>query len=552
MFNPIFASQFVPNRVLIEVNEVLATDLEELPSPSLLNLGNEYQLRRLFYKPYDSQKQEQWYLSNLDKWYILDWEKDFADPTSKLINNKNILKVTKDIIGEIALTPDDYGNYDIWALDKMNCEAAWDIHSTAEDIVIAIIDTGIEPDHEDIADQLWINPVEDLNGNGIWDESDVNGIDDDLNGFIDDFYGYDFVSITADQISQLGIEPVDGQDYAPADNEVFPDYVGHGTFCAGIAGASTNNSVGVSSVSGGSTLMPVRVAFPVTMNGQQTGVMTMSDFAAGVQYAADNGADVISMSLASPQVLPAVETALNYAYAFAILSVAGAGNASQSLNWYPAAYENVISVAATDRNDHLATFSCYGTTIDLCAPGVDIISTTPGYGLNPSIYTGHNGTSASTPFIAGAIALLMASEPSLNPFTIDDRLAEACVNIDSLNPGYDGLLGAGRLDVNLLLGGTNEVYTESDKIPQGFSVADPYPNPFNSMTRFSIILKHSQNVRINVYDLCGREVKEIANRTFFTGSHDLTFDASGLPNGVYFIKSEFSGGEILNRVTLIK
>jgi len=224
---------------------------------------------------------------------------------------------------------------------------AWDITTGSSSVVVAVIDSGVAYNHPDLSANIWANA----------DETDGNGIDNDGNGFKDDVRGWDFV-----------------------DNDNDPmDFNGHGSHVAGIIGAVGNNSKGVAGIAWKVKIMPVRVLAP-------DGFGFTSNITAGIDYAVNNGAQVINLSLGeNPGDAPdsAVRTAIQNAKNAGVLAVIAAGNDSNdndALPVYPASYtlENIISVAATDQSDKLAGFSNYGaTSVDVSAPGVDIYSTFP-------------------------------------------------------------------------------------------------------------------------------------------------------------------------------
>ena len=275
---------------------------------------------------------------------------------------------------------------------------AWDIETGSSDVIIAIVDSGVDYTHDDLADNIWINE----------DEIPDNDIDDDGNGFVDDIRGWDFRN---------------------DDNDPIDDY-GHGTHCAGIAGAVTNNDVGIAGVCWNCKIMAVQI-------GSEYGIP--SDAAAqGITYAVDNGADVISMSWGFYSRSNLICDALDYAYVQGVVLVAAAGNAGNTKKFFPSGHDNVISVAATDSNDEKASFSNYGEWVDVAAPGVNILSLRAngtdfyedGTHIVDEYYYIANGTSMSGPFVAGLAGLLLSEHPecpypvqmvrSVIPFTADE------------------------------------------------------------------------------------------------------------------------------------
>jgi len=315
-----------------------------------------------------------------------------------------------------------------WHLWKIDARGAWDIARGDTTAIIAIIDSGVAYDHLDLAADIWINPGEDLNHNGIVDPEDFNGIDDDSNFFIDDIRGWDFVDIDSSQVWP-------GEDPGPPDNDP-SDFSGHGTHCAGIASAATDNEIGVAGIGWRCRLMVIRAGY-LSIGG--LGLITHS--IAGIYYAAEMGADVISMSYGGTGWSQAEQDAVTYATQNGIVCVAAAGNDNAANPHYPAALDSVVAVAATDTLDLKTDFSNYGSWIDVSSPGVKILSTEANgsYGMM-------QGTSMACPLVAGLAGLTGALSPSLSPEQVADRIITTADDIDSLNPGYAGLLGAGRIN----------------------------------------------------------------------------------------------------------
>lgn len=300
-------------------------------------------------------------------------------------------------------------------------------------VVVAVIDTGVDRDHPDLAGHLWTNPR----------EIPDNGFDDDHNGYIDDVYGWDYCG------SPTVIPPI-------ADNDPTDEY-GHGTHCAGIIAAVANNGIGIAGVVDSCRIMALKF-YPVML----------SSFAArAIVYATDNGADVISMSFGYPWPVQILEDALAYAHSKGVILCAGSGNSGDEARNYPAAYDDVIAVGATNSYDLVTGFSTYGSHIDLCAPGQSILSLraqgTDMYGLTPhnepgvhvidSLYYIASGTSMACPHAAGVAAYLRTVSPGLTPAAaqaIMQRTADDIIDPYDRGddfPGWDKFSGFGRVNL---------------------------------------------------------------------------------------------------------
>jgi len=298
-----------------------------------------------------------------------------------------------------------------WAHHKTCASSGWDIEVGDPEIIIAIIDTGVELTHEDLKGNL-----------------------------VD---GYDFVDIDTAAYRATGYILLAGEDYVGTDS-VPSDYYGHGTHCAGIAGAVGGNAIGVSGVCRVCSLLPVRAGFAIEIpDVGQAGFLEDDDIINAVDYAIFRGADVISMSFGGSR-SSAMEAALANAYGLGIVLVASAGNDAVDRASYPAGLDFVIAVAATDSLDMKASFSSYGTWVDISAPGVDILSTVPHAGgvlSDPSGYRACSGTSMAAPYVAGLAALLLA-QAERGPEEIRGLLAST-VDLPGESSFY---IGAGRVN----------------------------------------------------------------------------------------------------------
>ncbi len=344
-------------------------------------------------------------------------------------------------IEKLFAIPNDPRYDDQWHLPKVEAPAAWDIEKGDEDVIIAIPDTGVDWDHPDLQEHMWINEAEDYNGNGVFDNfpvnegGDLDGVDNDNNGYVDDVTGWDWVHTNSWFCTDA--------DCRNADNDPM-DYVGHGTHCSGIASAVTNNGVGVAGLDWNGTVMPLRIGYQYLFI---LGVVEMDWAASSIVYATDKGARVVSCSWGSANT-GGLGAAVDYAVANNVLIFSAAGNDNNQQQSYLCSRADVLAVAATDQNDHKASFSNYGAWIDVSAPGVSILSTVFNDG-----YTRFDGTSMASPLAAGLAGLVFSQNPQMTGEEVGIRIMDTCDDIDDINPNYAGLLGAGRINAYAALEG---------------------------------------------------------------------------------------------------
>lgn len=303
-------------------------------------------------------------------------------------------------------TPNDL-NSNQWNLTKINADQAWD-ETTGNNILVALVDDAVQTSHPDLSANIWTNP----------NEIAGNGIDDDGNGYIDDINGWD---------------AADNDNDPNPPGSASPSYFSHGTHCAGIIAAHTDNGVGISSIGFNTTIIPVKIAANATS--------MLSGAYAGVDYALASGAKIISMSWGGGGYSITYQNLFNYANSIGVTCIAAAGNSNTSTPMYPASYNHVISVGASDPNDIKASFSNFGSTIDVMAPGTGIYSTVPN-----STYGFKSGTSMACPLVSGLAALMLAKSPGLSPADLEACLKSSSDDISSQNPSFNGLIGAGRIN----------------------------------------------------------------------------------------------------------
>ncbi len=332
--------------------------------------------------------------------------------------------VQKCNIYKIDSVPDDEHLSEQWGLVNTNSFAAWDITKGSDTVVVGVIDTGIDYLHEDISSNIFINKIEDLNGNNKLDAADLNGIDDDNNGFVDDVIGWDFTDRQGFPFDSTG------GDYLVWDNNPVDDN-GHGTNVAGIIAAESNNKIGISGIAPDVKLLNLR-AFDPTGNGEE------DDVAAAILYAVKQNVKVINMSFGDASFSLVLKDVINYAYNKGVILIASAGNDGKNILHYPSGYSEVLSVGASTKEDYIASFSNFGSTIDLIAPGSEIFTTAIG-----NKYTSIGGTSAAAPFVSGVAALIK----SVKNFSPDEVYQILKSTSDDIQPvGWDDRSGAGRLN----------------------------------------------------------------------------------------------------------
>jgi subtilisin family serine protease len=403
--------------------------------PSLNLKADKYQVdlleKRFIYNP----KKLKRGLPDLSRIYRIEFPEEYSvlKVAEEFSKDPNIEYAEPVPVNYFLEEPNDSLYSQLHHLPQIFAPEAWEIHKGEdgdEEIVIAIVDSGVDWDHEDLIDNIWQNLGEDADGDGhvlqqtlfgewVFDPGDENGIDDDENGYIDDFIGWNFFFNNNDP------NPVPG---TPNNS--------HGTHCAGIASATTNNGIGIASISWNLKIFPIE-------SGLDSSILKCYD---AIIYAAENGADVISNSWAAHHYSQANHEVITYANGLGSIIIAAGGNNNLFSNFYPADYPGVISVAAVNVNDYKAGFSNFGPNIGISAPGVGIKSTMP----NDS-YAYGSGTSMATPMVAGLMGLVKSYYPNWTRDQVITRVLGSADDIDTINPGYENLLGAGRINAQKAL-----------------------------------------------------------------------------------------------------
>jgi len=325
------------------------------------------------------------------------------------LNEKNYIEYAEKVpITQLFITPNDPSYASQWFLTKINAPNAWNVFNGNSNITIAIVDNAIQVTHTDLSANVWVNPGE-IAG---------NGIDDDLNGFVDDINGYDVA---------------DDDNNPNPPNTTF----NHGTHCAGDAAARTNNSTGVAAIGWNLKIIGVKCTRDA---GSSSSVEAGYE---GIIYAVRAKAKVISCSWGGTGSATSEQSVINYAWNKGCIIVCAAGNSNTSTPHYPAAYNNVFAVASSGSTDVKSPFSNYGSWVDITAPGENIYSTLPN-----NTYGYMSGTSMATPLTAGLCGLVWAKNPSMSPQAVLNCITTTAANIYTIsgNSAYAGKLGAGRID----------------------------------------------------------------------------------------------------------
>ncbi len=319
--------------------------------------------------------------------------------------------------------PNDPRYNSMYGLDIINAEDAWGLETGSANVVVAIEDQGVDYNHQDLSGHMWTNSG----------EVPGNGVDDDNNGYVDDYYGYNF-----------------GNN----NGNIAIDY--HGTHVGGTVAAETNNGVGVAGIAGGSG------------NNDGVRLMSLSVFGNGSQggfdeafvYAADMGAVISQNSWGGGSQSNVLEDAIDYFIANAggpnavmdgglVVFAAGNSNTSSTTNGYPASYSPTVAVASITSNRTKSSFSNYGSWVDISAPGSSILSTYPN-----NSYNSISGTSMACPHVSGVAALVVsANEGNITASQLRNILESTASDVDSYNASYSGLLGSGIVDAYAALSG---------------------------------------------------------------------------------------------------
>lgn len=401
---------------------------------------------------------------DLSRYHVIKFESGhkLEDVMAEFRNNPMVESVEPIGIHALYATPND-GFYDPeqWHLNQasndkdIDAPEAWDIESGDPGVIVAVMDSGVRYYHKDLGGSAASSTTPTAADGNMWinlaEKNGTAGVDDDGNGYVDDWVGYDFVT---------GLTGCwTGEDCATADNDP-RDFNGHGTHCAGNVGAINNNGYASCAAAGGwgnGTLQPtgngvkvmaLRIGYSASYLGQEAGYVRMDFAASAFYYAANKGAKIASCSWGASN-SGGIDAAITYFLNAGGMIFKAAGNANNQTSDYMTARTDIIAVAATDQNDCRASFSSYGTWVEISAPGVAILSSYHDHADAANDYVATlDGTSMATPIAASVAALIWSKNPTWTATQVRDQLYATVDPIDGLscNSSYVGKLGVGRVN----------------------------------------------------------------------------------------------------------
>ncbi|MGH7726419.1 MAG: S8 family serine peptidase [Candidatus Eiseniibacteriota bacterium] len=461
--------------------------------------------------------------AGLDRWCIarLAPGADFDAARKALAERPELDIVEPDYIGHgsgsaggAPVVPNDPSFGTQWFFRNLTSPGA-DNHATegwarttgSATVTVAILDSGIDWDHPDLDSRIWTNVF----------EIPANGVDDDVNGYIDDVRGWDFVS---------------------NDNDPMDDH-GHGTNVAGIAGAESNNGIGVAGTDWSCRLMAAK-----NLNSSNSGLYSW--WTASIVYAVDNGARVLNMSEGGTGYSASMESAVDYAHSLGAIVCVAMMNGNSATPYYPAAFVNPIAVGATNASDDRAVPFCwgggssYGAHIELCAPGELIYST-----LWNNTYGYFCGTSQATPQVTGALSLGWALAPTLTNSELRALLLASCDDQVGLpiedTFGFDSYYGHGRLNLDRFLASVSLIAVEPSPLAGVGALRPPdvSPNPVSASARLRYVLPAAGRIALTLHDVAGRRVRSFVETSAPAGEGTVSFDGATLAPGAYYARLEF-------------
>jgi subtilisin family serine protease len=477
--------------------------------PAIRDLLDPYEVRRI-HCPFRTEAK------SIQHIYKMEFDATGAEKTQELLGELRELEYVNYAQQvpryETFYEPNDVHSRQEWYLDSIEAPAAWELTKGDSNATIAIVDDAVHYSHPDLEGAMKHN----------LDEIPGDSVDNDGNGYVDDYRGWDAAN--------------GDNDPAPPDStsfiyDIYPQAYTHGTHTSGIASSVTDNGTGIASVGFNSSIIPIRAS--------STGI-GVGAAAEGIDYAIQANADIISMSFGGGNKDSTMINMLEQAHKDSIFLVAAAGNNGNSDTLWPAGMEEVFAVGSVGKGDTMSSFSQYGTWLDLVAPGGGIYSTLWVGDTAGSSYDTLSGTSMACPMVAGVAGLMKSYRSWATPAEMRHCLKEGAENIDHINPAYVDSMGAGRLNAYLALRCLEtEVGVEERKDEGGADQLELYPNPSSGPVRWND--PSGRNfVRVEVRDMTGRTVR---TKALPPESGSGRLDLSGLSKNIYFLRFETRAGE---------
>lgn len=416
-------SYYLSNTIIVKTAD---DNLENILQSKIVKQINTEKIEKVFSNKSTALYKSGSTLNNIYKLSYLSNEDPF-EVANKIKKIPGVVWAEPKYVRRITYSPNDplYNSGGQKNLDQILAEAAWEITKGDSNVVIAIVDTGVDWKHPDLEANIFINRNEIAN----------NGIDEDDGGdYPDDIHGWDFGGLDGTPDNDPTEDPSYRNSY-------------HGTHVAGIAGAVTNNGIGIASIGFNCRILPVKVSrsdlrdsndYPFVVYGFE-----------GIIYAADKGARVINCSWGGYEYSAFEQEVIKYAAAKGALVVAAAGNNASDQLFYPASYDGVLSVGWLNTYDDTKSFAGnYGFDIDVMSPGTGILSTWQrDTNNNNQLYNNFmNGSSMASPLVAGLAGLVFTKFPNYSPLQVAERIRITADNVDDKNPGYEMMLGRGRIN----------------------------------------------------------------------------------------------------------
>ncbi|MDN5211557.1 S8 family serine peptidase [Fulvivirgaceae bacterium BMA12] len=418
-------------------------------------------------------------LSEIYKITIQDKE-NLEAKINQLLTHENVIYAEPYYLPKPLFIPNDPSaslGGDQTYLSIIDAYNAWEFEKGDSSLIIGVLDTGIDLDHEDLVDNIYYN-----------DNDPINGIDDDNDGYIDNYHGWDF---------------------ADNDNDPSADFSGHGTSVAGVSSARTDNGIGIAGVGFKSKFLPIKI-FDSENNVFNNGYEA-------ILYAAEQGCQIINLSWGSPGTFSHfAQDVINFVVLdMDVVVVAAAGNTNADLHFYPASYEHVLSVGASNGSDQKANFATYSHFIDLTAPGSSEYTT-----KNENGYGNSTGSSFSSPMVAGVAALVRSRYPGLNARQVMEKIRITTDDIYQVagNETYFEQLGRGRLNAQSAVAPTSQPAIRMSNLNHNNNVG-PYAiagDTVNITMDFINILNTTANTQATL--TCSSPFVTIINDSFNIGS----------------------------------